>query len=146
MLRLGRTRHQARRALRHSSLRATRTTDAFCLTPYGITAGYPSSKLLSGLARSRRGAVRGRVVWMTTASAFYALRGIRAGSTVSAAQAVLHPGAAIHVGSTDWYVARYGSATALVAARGGAIRRIGLASRALTRTRTAQRRLLGEIR
>lgn len=144
-LRLGLTRRQARRTLRHSAIRATRQTDRFCLTPSGITAGYPSSKLLATLPASRRKALHGRVVWITTASAFYGLNGIRVGSTTAAAQAVVHPSSVFHRGPNDWYFASDGPATVILEARRGAIRTIGLASRALSRTRTAQRRLLREI-
>jgi hypothetical protein len=144
-LRLGFTRHRARATLPRSSIRATRQTDRFCLTPFGISAGYPFSNLLATLPAHRRKALRGRVVWITTAGAYYELRGIRVGSTTVAAQATLHPYRSFHIGHDDWYLASNGPATAILVARRGAIRKIGLASPTLTRTRAAQRRLLHAI-
>ena len=144
-LHLGMTRAQARRAFTQSSDRGTHYEDFFCLTPIGVRVGYGSPALLQTLPRGRRSAYAGRVVWASTSSAYYAIDGIRAGATIAAATARLHPGAPFPIGSNTWYVARAGAATAVLKVRHGIVEEIGIAQRALTATRTAQRALLGSF-
>ena len=78
-VRLGMTRAQAERAFTRSSNRGTRYEEFFCLTPIGIRVGYASPKLLASVPAAERGRLRGRVVWISTASAFYAIQGIPPG-------------------------------------------------------------------
>jgi hypothetical protein len=139
LVRLGFTRARARRAYAHSSDRGRRYEDFFCLTPTGVRVGYASSKLLALLSRHERARVRGRVVWASTASGFYSLRGIRPGASIAAARNVLRPGAPFHVGVNVWYFAPNGSSTALLKVRHGIVEEIGIADGALTGRRAAER-------
>lgn len=141
-LRLGLTRAQARRAYSTSDDRGRRYEDFFCLTPEGIRVGYASPALLHGVPASRRARYRGRVVWISTADAFYAAGGVRPGARVASVAHRLRLGRPFHVGRNDWYFGRAGSARVLLKVRGGTIEEIGTATRALTRTRAMQRRFV----
>ena len=138
-VRLGFTRARARRAYTHSSDRGRRYEDFFCLTPTGVRVGYASAKLLGLLPRHERGRFRGRVVWASTSSRFYSLRGIRPGASLAAARKVLRVGAPFHVGLNRWYFAPDGASTALLKVRHGIVQEIGIADKALTRRRGAKR-------
>jgi hypothetical protein len=142
LIRLGMTRKQARRAYAHSTDRASRNQDVFCLTPVGLHAGYASSRLLGAAGRA---GLAGRVVWIATGSAFYAIDGVRVGATLSAARHRLKLGKALTGGGGQWYVAPIGVATVALKVRGGIVQEIALASRQLTLTRAAQRRLIGSF-
>ncbi len=129
LARLGMTRAQARRAYAHSRDRAGRNHDTFCLSPIGIQVGY-------------RG---GRVVWIATGNAAYAIDGIRSGASLTAMAGRLKLGKAIIAGANRWYVAQAKAATVLVDVRGGVVQEIGLASRRRTRTRAAQQALVRSL-
>jgi hypothetical protein len=116
-IRLGMTRSQARHAYQRSSTRGQAYQDFFCLTPIGIRAGYASPKLLANLAKTRRSADTGRIVWISTASAFYAVQHIRRGATITAADARLKLGHVFVIGANDWYLAPLPSATAVLKVR-----------------------------
>ncbi len=92
LARLGMTRRQARHAFVHSSDRGKRYEDFFCLTPIGVRVGYASPKLLNTLPSQQRKRLQGRVVWASTANAYYALHGIRPGATLAAASTHLKLG------------------------------------------------------
>jgi hypothetical protein len=136
---LGFTRAGARRAYTHSSDRGKRYEDFFCLTPTGVRVGYASSKLLGLLPLRQRRQVRGRVVWASTSSDFYSLRGIRPGAGLAAARKVLRIGTPFHVGLNLWYFAPNGASTALLKVRHGIVEEIGIADKTLTGRRGAKR-------
>ena len=139
LVRIGFTRARARRAYTKSSDRGRRYEDFFCLTPTGVRVGYASPKLLTVLSRRQRAHVRGRVVWASTSSRFYSLRGIRPGASVTAARKALRLGAPFHVGLNLWYFAPNGPSTALLKVRRGVVEEIGIADKALTGRRGAKR-------
>jgi hypothetical protein len=136
---LGETRRAVEHAFTHSSTRGTRYQQFFCLTPRGVRVGYNSPKLDR---RYPQLGTRQRVIWISTASAFYAIGGIRPGATVIAAAHQLHVGTVFVVGLNDWYLAPDGPATAIFKARHGLIQEIGIAAKELTRGRKAQRAFL----
>ncbi len=142
LIKLGNTRKQAKHAYKHSSDRATRYQDFFCLTPIGIRAGYASPKLLASLPARQRSGLQGRVMWISTASAFYAIDGVRPGATIAAAGASLKLGKVFHIGANAWYLAPAGRATAVLKVRAGIVQEIGIANKRLTKTRSAQRTFL----
>ncbi len=142
---LGMTRTKARHVYRHSSDRGQRYKDFFCLTPIGIRTGYPSPQLLKTLSRAERRRVTGRVIWASTANPRYSLNGIRPGATITAAQAKLHLGRPFRIGLNEWYLGRFGSATAVLKVRHGLVEEVGIAERSLTRTRRAERTLMGSF-
>jgi hypothetical protein len=140
LVRLGMTRAQAHRAYRHSSDRGLRYEDFFCLTPIGVRVGYASPKLVSAAPASAQ--VRGRVVWASTSNPRYAIHGVRGGALLKFASRHLHVGKVLPVGRNDWYLAPAGSVTAVLKVRRGVVEEIGIAERALTRTRKQQSRFM----
>ncbi len=142
LVRLGMTRAQARRSYTKSSNRGARYEDFFCLTPRGVRVGYASPKLLATLKPSRRHALTGRVIWASTAYAFYNIHGIRPGALLTTAQHTLHTGPVFHIGLNDWYLAPNGNSTAVLKVRHGIVEEIGIGDKRLTRTRKAQRAFL----
>jgi Pro-kumamolisin, activation domain/Putative Ig domain len=145
LIKLGNTRKQAKHAYRHSSDRATRYQDLFCLTPIGIRAGYASPKLLSSLPARQRKGLQGRVIWISTGSASYAINGIRPGATLAAAAGRLKLGRPFQNGANTLYLAPAGGATAVLRVRGGIVQEIGIANKRLTKSRASQRILLGSF-
>jgi hypothetical protein len=142
LVKLGDTRKQAEKAYTHSSNRGTRYEEFFCLTPIGIRVGYPSPKLLHKLAAHQRAKYTGRVIWISTSSAYYAIDGIRPGATIAAAGKKLKLSKVFRIGLNDWYLAPVGSVTAILKVRNGIVQEIGVADKQLTRSRTAQRLFL----
>jgi hypothetical protein len=137
-LRLGMTAAQAHRAYPDSSARDQRYLDFFCLTPFGVRVGYASPKILKTLPASERGAFSGRVIWASTSSPVYDVRGVRPGATLASARRDLPGGNLLRVGKNDWYLAPAGAATAVLKVRQGVVQEIGIGDRSLTRTRAAQ--------
>ena len=142
LIKLGMTRKQTQRAYERSSSRGSRYQEFFCLTPIGIRAGFASPKLLRNVSGAQRSSLQGHVIWISTASPFYAIDGIRPGATVAAAAARLKVGKPFAIGGNRWYLAPAGPVTAVLKVRGGVVQEIGIAGKQLTKTRTAQRTLL----
>jgi hypothetical protein len=138
-VRIGDTKARARKAFRHSSKRGKKYEDFFCLTPIGIRVGYASPKALKVLRASRRHKLSGRVIWISTSSAYYAIDGIRPGATTAAAAKMLKLGKVFRIGANDWYFAPAGAATAILKVRRGIVEEIGIADKQLTHGRTDQR-------
>jgi hypothetical protein len=144
-VRLGMTRRQVRHAYARSADRASRYEDVFCLTPVGVHAGYASPKLLQSVPRARRATLQGRLVWIATGSAFYAIDGARVGATLTAARTRLKLGKVLAVGRARWYLAPAGGAMVALKVQGGVVQEIGLAARQLTASRVAQLALLSSF-
>jgi hypothetical protein len=142
LVKLGETKRQARKAFAHSSNRGRQFEDFFCLTPIGVRVGYASPRLMNTLPARQASRLAGRVIWISTASAYYALRGVRPGASVSAAAKKLRLGKVFHIGLNDWYFAPAGSAAAILKVRHGLVEEIGLADKQLTAGRAAQRHFL----
>jgi hypothetical protein len=141
-VRLGMTRVEVRRAYTKSSDRGYRYENFFCLTPRGVRVGYASPALLATLPYAQRGRLSGRVVWASTASPFYSLRGVRAGETLAAAASHLRLTGPFHVGANDWYLTVNGSSRGVLKVRAGIVEEVGIADRALTRNRRSDRAFL----
>ena len=73
-----------------------------------------------------------RVIWASTSSGYYSVRGIRPGATVAAAGAHLELAGPFHVGLNYWYPAPNGSSTAVLKVRRGIIEEIGIGDKRLT--------------
>jgi streptogramin lyase len=138
LVKLGMTRKQARSKYKHSSNRGKKYEDFFCLTPIGVRVGYASPKLLDTLPKAKRAKFKDRVIWASTSSAFYTLKGVRAGATVKAASKKLKTGKPFHIGKNVWYLARNGSSTAVLKVRQGIVEEIGIGDKALTTGHKAQ--------
>jgi hypothetical protein len=141
-LRLGMSRSQAHRVYDRSSDRGKRYEDFFCLTPHGIRVGYASPKLLKTLPAAERKRFSGRVIWASTAYAYYSLDGVRPGATVAAAGRRLTLTRAFRVGLNDWYLAPNGASTGILKVRDGIVEEIGIGDKQLTQGRKAQRTFL----
>jgi 6-phosphogluconolactonase len=141
-IKLGMTRAQARRAYSHSSDKAATYNDFFCLTPIGIRAGYASPKLLDGLSAGQRRKLQGRVVWASTASAYYDISGVRVGATIAAAGRELKLEQPFQTGGGSFYLVPDGAATAILKVHDGIVEEIGIADKQVTSGRAAQRRFL----
>jgi hypothetical protein len=142
LVKLGMTRAQARRAFAHSSDRGKRYEDFFCLTQVGVRVGYASPALLRTLGAAERKRFAGRVVWASTANPLYAMRGVRPGATLRVARKHLKLTGPFHVGLNYWYLDTRRPSTAVLKVRHGIVEEIGIADRALTRSRRAQLRFL----
>jgi hypothetical protein len=138
LVHLGMTRTQARHAYTHSSNRGRKYQDFFCLTPIGVRVGYASPALLKTLPKSERKGLSDRVVWASTSSAFYTVRGMRVGATIAAASKALHTTGPFHIGLNDWYLAANGSSTAVFKVRHRIVEEIGIGDKALTKGHKAQ--------
>ncbi len=134
LVRLGMTRTQARHSYTKSSNRGTHYEDFFCLTPIGVRVGYGSPRLPEG--------DRDKVIWASTSSSFYAVDGIRVGATVSTATKALKLTTPLKVGLNTWYLAREGSANAVLKTRSGLIEEIGIADKSLTNSAKADTKFL----
>jgi predicted outer membrane repeat protein len=142
VLRLGMTRKQARHADVHSSTRGRKYQDFFCLTPRGIRVGYASPKELNTLSPSDSAALKDRVIWVSTASEHYDVRGVRPGATIAAAGKRLKLEPPFQVGKNTWYLAPNGASTAVLKVRHGVVEEIGIGDKRLTQTRKAARAFL----
>ncbi|MGI8864112.1 MAG: hypothetical protein ACR2JH_06880, partial [Solirubrobacteraceae bacterium] len=131
LLRLGMTRAQARHAYRLSSTRGFKYKDFFCLTPNGVRVGYASPKLIRTVPKREREHLLKHVIWASTSNAFYSVRGIHPGATLTAAAKALHPAGPFHVGLNYWYLAANGRSTAVLKVRHGIVEEIGIGDKAL---------------
>ena len=141
-VRLDMTRAGARHAFAHSSVKHRGYTDAFCLTPSGVTVGYAPSRLVSVLPGDVAKSTSGRVVLVTTANAFYAVHGIRPGMTFAAAAHKLRLRSPIRTGGNTWYVVPNGVASAVVEVHRGTVDQIGIADSRLTEGQSERSRLV----
>ena len=131
---LGMTQAQARAAYIDSSDHGRPYEDFFCLTPIGIRVGYASPKLLSTLPTAQASSYAGHVIWISTANPRYAVDGIRSGATLANAAAIFTLSPKFVVGLNDWYLAAFGTTTAVFKVRNGIVDEVGIADAALTRT------------
>jgi hypothetical protein len=122
------TRSRVKRGYARSSDHHTSREDAFCLTPFGVRVGYSAG--------------HARVVWISTASAFYAIRGVRPGTTIVLAAQRLKLRRVSTGADRDWFLAPDGRVTAIVGARRGIVDVIGIAAKSVTSTGATARALL----
>jgi serine protease len=137
LAKLGMTRSQVRSAYRGSSLRSLRYQDTFCLTPTGLTVGYPSQALMRALTASQRKQLGGRAIWATTANRRYSVGSVRAGVKLAAANPALGSAKRVVIGRVTWYFLSQRAATVVIQVRSGVVREVGVASKQLTSTAKA---------
>ena len=82
------------------------------------------------------------MVFLSTASPFYSIRGVRPGASLASARRILHLSRRFRVGANDWYLAPYGPVRAVLKVRHGIVEEIGIAERALTANRRIALRFL----
>ncbi|HEY1508953.1 MAG TPA: FG-GAP repeat protein [Solirubrobacteraceae bacterium] len=134
LVKLGMTRAAAHKAFKHSSNRGEKYEDFFCLTPIGIRVGYGSAAVPKRF--------RDKVIWASTSSAYYTVKGVRAGATVTAAAKTLTLSRPFKVGRNTWYFAPEADTNAIFKVRGGVIEEIGIALKSRTSTPAAKRKFL----
>ncbi|HEY3728686.1 MAG TPA: hypothetical protein VGL51_16030 [Solirubrobacteraceae bacterium] len=142
-LALGMTRARARHILPRFK-RTHNDFDNFCLRAgWGIRVGYPSAKLLRRLPARARRQNKGRIVIALTANRHYALDGVRPGARLArVARRLRVQRPAFHIGRNHWYIVPGRAAVGVLKVRRNRVQEVGIATKALTRGRTAQRRLL----
>jgi hypothetical protein len=119
---LGETRKAARTTFDRYSTRGRRDFDFYCLSGGGLRAGY----------------LHGRIALALTSDHFYALDGVRPGTSLAAARRKLTiVGRGYYVGRNVWYVVR---GSGVLKVRHGEVQEIGVAQRSLDSTRTRARR------
>ena len=125
-LHVGMARDAARRTLRRYAV--TRNAfDNFCLyAGWGIRAGYAG----------------GRIVLALTANPFYALGGVRPGTSARSAVSRLRLGRPIAIGRNRWYIKAGSAGAGVLKVQHGIVQEIGVASPSRTAGRRAEIRLL----
>jgi hypothetical protein len=117
----------------------------FCFTPVGIRVGFPPPAAAARVSARVKKASAGRVVLVLTANRHYALRGIRPGAALAAAEHTLRLGRPIHTGVNTWYVTRLGITTGVLKVRDGTVREVGLADPRFTAPRQLAVRFLSSF-
>jgi hypothetical protein len=139
---LGATRGHERRTLPRYTARNYHT-DNYCLYDgSGIRVGYASPKLLGSTTSITHAAIMGRIVLALTANPCYTIDDIRHGTPLASAARHLHLAPAIHTGRNHWYIIPGTTSNLVLKVRHGVINEIGIATKSLTSTRSAQRALL----
>lgn len=135
-LKLGMTRKQAHRQLKR--FKSTRHGfENFCLYGgWGINAGYASARL------AHRGSLQGRLVLALTSNPHYAIKGVHPGTSGPTAVRTLKLGRVLKIEATSWYLKVSGRSTEVLKVQHGVVQEIGLADRALTKSRGAEASLL----
>ncbi len=145
-LNLGMKRSRARHIYRRFSTRGRKYTDFYCLNPIGIRGSYPTPTLLRKLSRKDRRHLKGRLVLLLTANSFYALHGVHPGTPLRKAAKRLHAKHGIKIGRNTWYVVSNGASRGILKVQKGIIREVGIATKPLTRNRSASKLFLRNLR
>lgn len=145
LVKLGGSWAGAKRAYRGGSARGRAHLFFFALSEGSITIGSGSPGVLRGLEVSQRKALKGRVVWTSTTSGHYTLRGLQMGATLASVRRTLPHGQLFRVGGKQWYVASYDENAAVVELADGRVSALGIALRAVTRDARADRALLRSL-
>jgi hypothetical protein len=102
-------------------------------------------KVLRRLDVKERARLRGTVVWASTWSDHYAIRGLRMGAKQAAVEKKLPHGQLLQIGKNDWYLAPDGTVTAVFKLDAHRVTELGIALRAVTGTRRADRTLMSNF-
>jgi hypothetical protein len=145
-LNLGMTRARARKLYPRWSTRNYRYTDFYCARPIGLRGGYPTPAMLRPLSKRARRREQGKLVLILSANHRYALRGVRPGTRLNKVAKRLHIGRRYGVGSNSWYLTPNGSSHGVLKVRHGVILEVGIATKALTANRAADRRFFHTLR
>jgi len=140
--RLGRTRAAQRKNFVRTA-RRRKLVDRFCLTDgRHIRVAYASRAAARSGARPRP-RLAGKTILALTASRRYAIRGVKAGSSVAALRrrigGLSRP---YRLGPNRWHLAKGSSSRLVFRVRGGRVREIGVADLGVTSKRRSTRRLL----
>lgn len=134
---LGMMRAAARRRLHPFGARHPQTEDLCLYGGWGIEVTYGSRALGHAAAH-----LHGRIVLATTSNPYYAVRGVRPGTSEQLARRRLRLHRGLRVDHSVWYVIPDRRVNVVVQVRHGVVQRIGIVNRLLSRTTAAQRRIL----
>jgi len=130
-LALGNARTHARTVLH--KFRAVGDTDKYCLFGgWGIRAGYPGHRLLTTLSKHERRQLKGKIVLILTARAFYSLDGVHPGTRFSRVAHRLHLAKGFKIGANTWYLLPGKKARGVLKVHHGIIEEVGFANKQLT--------------
>jgi hypothetical protein len=127
---LGMTRTRVRHALAGNLDTAHGATDSFCLSAGAIRVAFVHGKAAAALSGNRH----------------YALKGARPGARFTARlRRRLHATRRLSVGKNTWYLLAAGQSRGVLEVRGGVVRQVGVANRALTARPAKARALLRRV-
>jgi hypothetical protein len=115
-LHLGETKRAAATTFTENSTRGRTDFVFYCLSGGGLRAGYRN----------------GRIVLALTSDTYYAYRGVKPGSRLSAARRKLHLGRGYVVGLNTWYLIDGRKANGVFKVRHGVVEEVGIATKALS--------------
>jgi hypothetical protein len=138
---LGMRRSNVRRALPDPKLTHNRF-DRFRLVGGAIRVGYPSRPLLGSLTTHQRAELRGRAILILTATPYYHIQHLTPGAPLTAARSLIAHADRVQIGRNTWYAVHQAHRTVILKVAHDTVCEIGIAERALTRTRHQERRLL----
>jgi hypothetical protein len=144
-IRLAQTRAAALADYRFGTSRGFGHKYYFRLSEGGVRIGFASPQLLQTLPAALQSQLRDRVVWASTWSSYYAIDRIHVHATLAALQRALPGGQLVTVGSNDWYLAPFGSATAVFKIDDGTVRELGITLASLTGSRSADQALMSSF-
>jgi hypothetical protein len=140
-LALGKTRHGARRRLTHYAATSD-DSDRFCLVDGAIRVFYASSRTSRDLPAHSRRKLQGKIILALTANPHYAIKRVSAGTPLRTAERRLKLGRSLTIGRSRWYIIVERRSTELLEVKRSRISEVGVADRAVARTRTELRELL----
>jgi hypothetical protein len=135
---LGETRARALGAFAGNSSSGQQDEDLVCLTPVGVLVGYPPAGLLGTLPADARSRFAGRVIWISTANAYYSIVGVGVGTPLANARSLLRLIGPFQVGGQTWYLAQNGAYLVVLIVRGGIVWQVGIADWSVTGGQSAE--------
>jgi hypothetical protein len=140
---LARRRGTQRKRLGAPRLSARNGIDRYCMQGGGtMRVGYPTRRLNSKLSARTRKKLSDKAVFAVSTSKRFRIRKLAVGSRVSTLRKRLKGERSYVIGKNRWYVAAGSRSRLVFSTRRGRIREMGIASKSLSRTRTASVRLL----
>jgi hypothetical protein len=141
--RLGALRAGNRRRFSGARLRSRQAIDRYCVAGGGsLRIGYPSTRLSRTLGRSLRRRLRGRALVLLTTSPRWAVLGLSPGESTRALRSTRRGRRRLRIGHNLWFTLPGRESRLLFKTRAGRVLEVGLANRALARTRASEERLL----
>jgi len=142
-MQLDETLGEAKLSLPSSTFKRGVDLERFCLSPAGVTVGFPDPAL-AALLKGTPG--RNQLVWELTGNPHYSYRGIAPGIALSTAQQILTGGTTVPQGATTYYLVPTRVSTIVLAARGGVVEQLGIADRRVTASSALIAALVASLR
>jgi hypothetical protein len=117
--------------------------DRYCIAGGGsLRVGYLTTRLARTLGRSRRRRVRDHALILLASSPQWSIRGVSPGMSAAAAATRLRGARRLRIGRNVWLTLPGRDGRLVFKTAGGRVLEIGVANKALARTRTREKRLL----